>query len=86
MRLGEKIYPRTLKRREITIIMSILCAAIWLTIFLFFAPKYWAISIDPAIANQLPSEIVKKRIVPASVVDAIAHAPSFPTQKLSVNW
>lgn len=83
---GVKIYQSPHKKLEVRSIIRSVCAAVWLTIFSFFAPKYWAIKIDPAILSQLPSEIVKKIIIPATVTVATQSCHNLPTQYASANW
>lgn len=74
------------KNNDTTTTIIKVWAATWLTIFSFFAPAYWAINVDHAIAKPLQSEIIKKVIGKLTETDATASHPSLHTQNASVSW
>ena len=83
---GESISQIVHKNIETIRTISSVCAATWLTISWFFAPKYWAINVDHATANPVPIDINKNIMGKLTETEATASHQSLHTQKASVSW
>ena len=78
--------PHAPSTTDTSTIMSSVCAATWSTMCWFFAPKYCAMSVDPAIARPAPNAMVRNITGVESDTAATAAPPMRPTQKASMSW
>jgi len=60
------------------------CPATWATIVSSPAPRYCAVSVEPAIARPMPSAIIRNITGKLMETAATAAPPSRPTQKASM--